>query len=253
MSPPFDWIFFDCFNTLIDDFDPHGDESGLGPMQHLPVKAGLYADVYELRRDYLSWRQQTVKAQPEEMPIQDRLRALLERRSPPLSTAALDQLVTQMVDCFIQTYPATLRLPAGVQEMLGHWRGTVSMGVVSNFHVGALPEQLLESFGLRQYFDFVVDSAQCGYRKPSDQIYAIAAATAQVPPEEYHRILFIGDHLQNDCLKPRTLGMSAVYFDRSAVRPRSASAPENIPAIQHWDDFRQETLPQILGLSSSPP
>jgi FMN phosphatase YigB (HAD superfamily) len=27
-----DWIFFDCFNTLIDDFDATGDESGLGSL-----------------------------------------------------------------------------------------------------------------------------------------------------------------------------------------------------------------------------
>ncbi len=32
----FDWIVFDCFNTLIDDFDQAGDESGLGPMEHYP-------------------------------------------------------------------------------------------------------------------------------------------------------------------------------------------------------------------------
>jgi len=25
----FDWIFFNCFKTLIDDFDVHGDESDL--------------------------------------------------------------------------------------------------------------------------------------------------------------------------------------------------------------------------------
>ena len=56
MPNSIEWIFFDCFNTLIDDFDQDGDESGLGPMQHLPVEAGLYDTVYDLRKDYLDWR-----------------------------------------------------------------------------------------------------------------------------------------------------------------------------------------------------
>jgi hypothetical protein len=37
MRDDFDWIFFDCFNTLIDDFDESGDESGLGSLPRLAV------------------------------------------------------------------------------------------------------------------------------------------------------------------------------------------------------------------------
>ena len=37
------WIFFDCFNTLLDDFDETGDESGLSPIVHLPVRDGYFA------------------------------------------------------------------------------------------------------------------------------------------------------------------------------------------------------------------
>lgn len=36
------WIFFDCFNTLLDDFDEAGDESGLGSILDLPVREGRY-------------------------------------------------------------------------------------------------------------------------------------------------------------------------------------------------------------------
>lgn len=39
----FDWIFFDCFNTLIDDFDESGDESGLGSLPVLAVQHGFFA------------------------------------------------------------------------------------------------------------------------------------------------------------------------------------------------------------------
>lgn len=42
MSHDFDWIFFDCFNTLIDDFDPGGDESGLCSLPELAVTQGYF-------------------------------------------------------------------------------------------------------------------------------------------------------------------------------------------------------------------
>lgn len=238
MPNAIDWIFFDCFNTLIDDFDQNGDESGLGPMQHLPVQAGLYDSVYELRRDYLDWRQEILTQQPQEMPIQERLVALIQRRAPDYPETAREKLVTQMVTCFVESYEDNLRLPEGVQEMLDYWHGKVLMGVVSNFHVADLPSKLLEKFGLRHYFEFVVDSAQCGYRKPSDEIYAIAAQSANLGPDDYSRVLFVGDHLSNDVLIPKTLGMNALYFDRSRERRNSTPTPNGVPSIQQWKDFR---------------
>lgn len=236
MPDSFDWIFFDCFNTLIDDFDDEGDESGLGPMQHLPVEAGLYDTVYELRQDYLDWREVILKAQAREMPIQDRLTDLLKRRSPDYPDTQLQTLVAAMVDCFIESYDDLIRLPDGVKAMLDHWHGKVSMGVVSNFHVADLPQTLLQKFGLREYFDFVIDSAQCGYRKPSNEIYAIAAQSANFT--DYSRILFIGDNLLNDALTPQRLGMKSLYFDRSLERPNSSPTPKDFPSIRRWDEFR---------------
>ena len=40
VTPSTRWIFFDCFNTLIDDFDATGDESGLGSLPDLAVEIG---------------------------------------------------------------------------------------------------------------------------------------------------------------------------------------------------------------------
>ncbi len=179
MTVPFDWIFFDCFNTLIDDFDQAGDESGLGPMQHLPIQAGLYDNIYEFRADYLDWRDQELKPQAKEMHIQERLRALFQRRSPHLPPPKREQLVADMVTCFKDHYPESLRLPTGVQDMLQSWHGQVSIGVVSNFHIRDWPEQLLQDFGLGQFLNFVLDSAQCGHRKPGPTIYSLAAQKSQ--------------------------------------------------------------------------
>ena len=56
MKPSFDWVFFDCFNTLIDDFDDRGDESGLRPILRRPVETGFYATEVEFKGDYDRWK-----------------------------------------------------------------------------------------------------------------------------------------------------------------------------------------------------
>ena len=47
------YLFFDCFNTLIDDFDEQGDESGMRPLSHIPVKHGIYNEAEHFHQDYL--------------------------------------------------------------------------------------------------------------------------------------------------------------------------------------------------------
>jgi hypothetical protein len=37
-----DWVFFDCFNTLIDDFDSQGTIDGLETIAYLPLDAGVF-------------------------------------------------------------------------------------------------------------------------------------------------------------------------------------------------------------------
>ncbi len=234
----FDWIFFDCFNTLIDDFDPSGDESGMTPVHDLAIASGLYNSVAEFGQDYLQWRQVELMGQGYEIPLPERLTALLRRRSPQMPKDQLESLVTKMVHAFVSNYPSTLRLPPGLDEMLNHWHGKVAMGVISNFHMADLPRQMLEQFGLDHHFEFILDSATCGWRKPGPEIYHAAFHLAGVSETAVGNILFVGDHLDNDVLMPLELGMQAIYFDRSGDRPSSARAPDHVSAITHWDQFR---------------
>ena len=236
----FDWIFFDCFNTLIDDFDQAGDESGLGPMEHLPVEAGIYPGVAAFRQDYSQWRRRWWATHWREVTLPDRLSEMLRSRSPQLPGHYIDAVVAKMLQSFDADYPKTLRLPQGVADMLNYWQGKVRMGVVSNFHLAHWPEQRLQEFGLRRHFDFVLDSALCGWKKPGPEIYQAACQLADIPDSALGKILFIGDNLRNDVLMPLQLGMQAIYFDRSHDRPTSAKAPKHISKITHWSQFRRQ-------------
>ncbi|MEM8613303.1 MAG: HAD family hydrolase [Cyanobacteria bacterium P01_H01_bin.105] len=234
-STSLDWIFFDCFNTLIDDFDTSGCEAGLVPMYQVLVTAGFYADVESVRADYHRWRLEYIAGKPYEQTLQQRFRNMLATYRPEADATAVEQALAEMEVQFMECFPATLRLPSGVEGMLQRWQGQVSMGVVSNFFVAEWPAKMLERYGLKSYFKFVLDSAECGKRKPGDAVYHIALEVAGNPSPE--RVLFIGDHLTNDAIAPQRLGMQSIYFDRSAERTSSSIAPPKINAITHWDQF----------------
>ena len=248
-STSLDWIFFDCFNTLIDDFDTTGCEAGLAPMYQVPVTAGLYPDIAAVRADYHRWRLENIAGKPAEQTLRQRFRNLFATYRPRATAATVDPILAEMEVQFRRCFPATLRLPAGVETMLQRWQGQVSMVVFSNFFLAEWPAQMLERHGLRSYFSFVLDSAEYGQRKPGDAIYKAALEVAGNPPPG--RVLFIGDHLLNDAIAPQRLGMQSIYFDRSAERTSSSAAPANISAITHWDQFVPTPRPDKAPAHSS--
>ena len=71
----------------------------------------------------------------------------------------------------------------------------------------------LESFGIRPYFDFVLTSAACYYRKPHPRAFEIALAQWNISPNE---AAMIGDSLQADIYGAKSLGMQTGWITRRA-------------------------------------
>ncbi|MDE3259357.1 MAG: HAD family hydrolase [Gemmatimonadota bacterium] len=234
-TPP--WIFFDCFNTLLDDFDETGDESGLSSILDLPVREGYFAAARDFVNAYSRWRQNRLTGDDSrEVLLSDRLADVLAT-SGETGGKPVHRLVREMIEEFERSYPKQVRPTPGVEAMLAAWCGRVRMGVVSNFYLPGWPEQLLADHGLLQHFEFVIDSAAIGFRKPGAEIYREALRQAGLTDDRAGDVLFIGDNLRNDVLGPRSLGMSAIYFDRSLERPMME--PQSWKnSIANWDAFR---------------
>jgi putative hydrolase of the HAD superfamily len=228
-----DWVFFDCFNTLIDDFDSQGTIDGLETIAHLPVEAGVFATAEAFREAFREARTVNWWRPESEVHLAVRLHEMLVRREGMDLTSSVN-LVDQMMVAFDATYPATLRLTPRVEEMLEYWAKVARLAVVSNFFMPGWPQQVLEANGLGKYFEFVVDSAMIGAKKPEPKIYLEALRLAGVTPA---KVLFIGDDYQRDVVAPRMHGMQARHVCRFGDRPGTARSPET-DAIRHWDEFR---------------
>jgi FMN phosphatase YigB (HAD superfamily) len=121
------WVFFDCFNTLVQEGEPE-EQWGLGGVAHIPVEAGLFESVAHFRRDYEAWHRSTWDGTHwREVPLPDRLVRVLQRRASSNDAAEIAQ---RMLDEFERSYIAKLRPMSGVEEMLASWGGVAPLAVV---------------------------------------------------------------------------------------------------------------------------
>ena len=104
------------------------------------------------------------------------------------------------------------------------------MGVLSNF-VSRLESQL-GTWGVRDYFDFVIVSSVVGMAKPDPRIFDLAASEAGYPP---HRLLYVGDHVGDDIEGARGAGLDAVLIDRFDHQP-GALCPR-ISSLEHLVNY----------------
>ena len=223
------WLFLDCFNTLIDEPDGLTDESGMAPIAHLPVAAGLYESEAAFVDAYLCWRRDAWHdSEYVEIQLCERLRSLF--------AAQHDELVRAMVECFESDYPKTLIATRGAVDALKQLRKRYRLAVVSNFLVADLLSELLDALGYAYCFEFVINSAELGYKKPHPGIYAHALAQAGADATD---VVFIGDNLRNDVLVPSALGMHALWLNR-----RAEDVPSGVVSCLNWDVL----LERLLGL-----
>ena len=87
------------------------------------------------------------------------------------------------------------------------------IGLVSNASDSRDVVTLVDKFGIRRYFDFMLISADCGHRKPHPQIFELALAHWNYMPDE---IAMVGDRLDADISGARPLGIFTIWIKRRA-------------------------------------
>lgn len=112
------------------------------------------------------------------------------------------------------------------------------LGIISNAGDDQDVQQLMRRFKIRQYFDFILTSAACSYRKPHPRIFEIALSNWYLLPAE---AVMVGDNLTADIQGAQNAGLYGVWISRrvdpqmekqEAVRPdASMMSLTELPAI----------------------
>lgn len=99
--------------------------------------------------------------------------------------------------------------PAAIRSALGRLGDAgLRLGVVSN--ADGRMESAIESAGIRDYFEFVIDSGKVGVSKPHPEIFRQAAKSLALPAD---RCLYVGDLYPVDVVGAWRAGMHAVLVD----------------------------------------
>ena len=96
------------------------------------------------------------------------------------------------------------------REVLQALHGRYKLGIIANQSAGT--EERLVQFGIRDYFDVVVASAEAGVAKPDKRIFELALSQAGCSVSE---ACMVGDRLDNDIAPAAEMGMYTVWVRQS--------------------------------------
>lgn len=96
------------------------------------------------------------------------------------------------------------------------------LGLISNAGDDRDVQQLALRFDISQYFDFILTSAACSYRKPHPRIFELALSNWYILPSE---AVMVGDNLDADIRGAKSAGLYAVWISRRAGQTNGDPLP----------------------------
>jgi len=108
--------------------------------------------------------------------------------------------------------------------------------VLSSNYVGDWARRLLADNHWKEYFQALVVSSECRFRKPSQEFFLEVIKVSRVKsPDE---ILVIGDSLVNDVYGAASGGLRAVLVDRN-MEVGKCEFPGTVPCVHSLDELMQ--------------
>jgi len=125
-----------------------------------------------------------------------------------LNVTIEDSEMKAALDVFFQDYIDSLELRAGAEMLLKKVKESCKLGLVSNFTYAPVVHNSLRQLGINGYFDAVVVSGDCGWRKPHRNIFVEVLKRLGVKAKE---AVFIGDCPTEDIKGALNAGLKTVF------------------------------------------
>ena len=109
------------------------------------------------------------------------------------------------------------------------------LGIIANQDFGT--EKRLTAFGIRQYIDLVIASAEEGVAKPDLRIFQFALDRANCKPEE---AVMVGDRIDNDIIPAIKIGMKTIWIKQGFGKYATPISEEEYP------DYSVDSLSEII-------
>jgi HAD superfamily hydrolase (TIGR01662 family) len=211
-APQYGYLLFDLGGTLMhargdwEVIHQHGDQALVKKLKDHGIE--LDSSVFRARlHEYYQRRDQDFQETTYHFVLHELLTELgYGDISEPVLRSALDALYSITQSNWILEDDAA----STVQQLRSQ---DYHLGILSNAGDDKDVQELIEGFGVRSYFDFVLTSAACYYRKPHPRAFELALAHWNVSPEE---AIMIGDSLEADIQGAQGLNMRTIWVTRRA-------------------------------------
>ncbi|MCR5495224.1 MAG: HAD family hydrolase [Treponema sp.] len=207
------WLFFDIGSTLVDETKVYE-----GRFKYIAEKSGLSYD--EVCASVLELFKQNKKGDKE----------LMKRLGIPiLEWKSEDEVLYLDTKSFLQKLS---------------WKtgGKYKIGIIANQNLGS--KERLESFGILEYIDLVVASAEEGCAKPDRKIFEIALSRAGVQAVDS---VMIGDRIDNDIIPANEIGMKTLWVKQGYGKYWSFSSDPESRKVEKAD-FEVDDLSGLLKI-----
>ena len=167
---------------------------------------------------------------PERGILESRMKELASQNKLPYKDAAKEYGLETL------KWPKQLeRVYEGVPEILTELKKRYRLGIIANQSFGA--EQRLKDYGIYDFFDVIISSAEVGLEKPDPAIFQLALETAGCAPEE---AIMIGDRLDNDIDPAAGLGMHTIWVKQGAF------AYGDVSLIKHAPEYTVDSIKEVV-------
>ena len=202
-------ILTSCYQALADSLCQQG--FNLDPVE-LPRTVRYHLDRYFARRD----------ADLFETTYLVVLRDMLAEKGHPNVN---EKIIRRALDAFYAHTQSNWVLEEDASLMLRALEaGGYRLGLISNAGDNQDVFQLLDRFQIEPFFDFILTSAACSYRKPHARIFELALAHWNIPVSE---IAMVGDSLEADIAGAKEMGIYSIWIARRSSH--AATRPEARP------------------------
>lgn len=185
------WLFFDLGSTLVDE-----------------------SEVYKSRCDY-AMKQKGIKYEEFMAKVYE-----AAKTSPTAIKSA-----AQYYDVILPEWDNSLeKLYAGTKTVLETLSGKYRLGIIANQSLGT--QERIDNWGIGNYFEVVIASAEAGCAKPDLEIFNLALEKAGCEPYES---IMVGDRLDNDIAPAKLLGMKTVWVRQGFAKYQSINNESERP------------------------
>jgi len=132
-----------------------------------------------------------------------------------------DSRIKVALEAFFKNYLDSLELRPFARRLVQRIRQSCKLGLVSNFTYAPLIFASLRKLNISQYFNTVVVSHECGWRKPHKQIFQEILRKLEVNTEE---AVLIGDSPLEDIKGAQSAGLKTVFVTSQFYKPKDINA-----------------------------